>query len=242
MTDRNYMLVIAHPDDESMFFLPMIYNILHEAKNGKLSLHILCLSNGNHDNLGLIRERELYAAAASISRQIKVTIINDSNLQDGPKEFWQSELLGRILSGYIHEEKIDNPVLVTFDEGGVSGHTNHVDTHRGVMDFYLNEKDLDLELWTLRSIGNIFKKYFPIIAVLQLFFRWILSCGRTRHIRITKSEEMNECTFMMMDPTLVWRAMNAHYTQFVWYRRLFVVFSRYSYVNDFTVHRRKKIN
>jgi len=27
--------------------------------------------------------------------------------------------------------------------------------------------------------------------------------------------------------------MQAHASQFVWYRRLFVLFSRYSFVNDF---------
>ena len=123
MTDRIYVLVIAHPDVESMFFLPMIYNILHEAKNGKASLHIPCLSNGNYDNPGVFRERELHAVAASISRQIDVTIIDNSNLQDGLKESWPSELIGTMLSGYIHEERIENPVLVTFDESGVGGHT-----------------------------------------------------------------------------------------------------------------------
>jgi hypothetical protein len=39
----------------------------------------------------------------------------------------------------------------------------------------------------------------------------------------------------MINPSLVWNAMKAHHSQFVWYRRLFVVFSRYSYANDFAV-------
>ena len=239
-THRNYVLVIAHPDDESMFFLPMIYNILHYANNtyNDSSLHILCLSNGNYDKLGAIREQELHAAVALISHQIKVTIIRNSKLQDGQKETWSSGLIGTILFGYIQKEKIDKPVLVTFDKGGVSGHTNHVDTYQGVSDFYLNDNHLDLgmELWTLVSIGNVVKKYVPILPLLRLFFMWIFSFGRKRHV---KMEGMNQCSFMMMDPFLVWRAMNAHYTQFVWYRRLFVVFSRYSYVNDFNVHRRQ---
>jgi len=242
LTRRNYVLVIAHPDDESMFFLPMIYNIMHDAnyKCNKSSLHILCLSNGNYDKLGAIRERELHAAVALISHQIKVTIVRNSKLLDGPKESWSCHLIGTILVGYIQKEKIDKqPVttLVTFDKGGVSGHANHVDTHEGVLDFYLkNHLDLDLELWTLVSIENIVKKYVPILPVLRLVFMWIFSFGQRRHI---KMEGMNQCSFMMMDPMLVWRAMNAHYTQFVWYRRLFVVFSRYSYVNDFTVHKRQ---
>jgi N-acetylglucosaminylphosphatidylinositol deacetylase len=36
----------------------------------------------------------------------------------------------------------------------------------------------------------------------------------------------------LMDPILVWNAMTAHYSQFVWYRRLSVLFSRYTYIND----------
>ncbi|CAM9996538.1 unnamed protein product, partial [Hapterophycus canaliculatus] len=32
---------------------------------------------------------------------------------------------------------------------------------------------------------------------------------------------------------IAWAAMAAHRSQFVWYRRLFVVFSRYAYVNTF---------
>ena len=35
-----------------------------------------------------------------------------------------------------------------------------------------------------------------------------------------------------MDPILVWKAMAAHYSPFVWYRRLSVMFSRYTYIND----------
>ncbi|KAL7531516.1 hypothetical protein ACHAXR_004087 [Thalassiosira sp. AJA248-18] len=36
----------------------------------------------------------------------------------------------------------------------------------------------------------------------------------------------------IMDPILVWRAMAAHHSQFVWYRRLSVMFSRYTFIND----------
>ena len=48
-------LVIAHPDDECMFFYPTI----SRAKR----LHIICLSNGGYDGLGEQREKELQRAA-----------------------------------------------------------------------------------------------------------------------------------------------------------------------------------
>jgi len=39
------------------------------------------------------------------------------------------------------------------------------------------------------------------------------------------------------DPWLAYKMMAAHASQFVWYRRLFVIFSRYSYINTLKVWR-----
>ena len=43
-----------------------------------------------------------------------------------------------------------------------------MDTYRGVIDFYLNEKDLHLELWTLRSMETLSK------SISQLYQRLLL--------------------------------------------------------------------
>lgn len=41
---------------------------------------------------------------------------------------------------------------------------------------------------------------------------------------------------MHSDPVPSWKAMSAHWSQFVWFRRLFVVFSVYTFVNHLVVH------
>eukprot|EP00505_MAST-04D_sp_SCG-Rhode-Island_P006566 Stramenopile-MAST_4_protein_6566 len=38
--------------------------------------------------------------------------------------------------------------------------------------------------------------------------------------------------FCVFRPMINYMAMNAHFSQFVWYRRLFIVFSRYGYMNN----------
>ena len=43
--------------------------------------------------------------------------------------------------------------------------------------------------------------------------------------------------YVSMDLLLAFRAMQAHKSQFVWYRLLFICFSRYSYVNTFKLLR-----
>ncbi|KAG9153628.1 hypothetical protein Leryth_008562 [Lithospermum erythrorhizon] len=56
---RNILLVIAHPDDESMFFTPTIIYLTSRGHN----VHILCISTGNADGMGNIRREELYLAS-----------------------------------------------------------------------------------------------------------------------------------------------------------------------------------
>jgi N-acetylglucosaminylphosphatidylinositol deacetylase len=61
-----YVLVIAHPDDESMFFIPTLQNLKSSAASTSLSssppyilVWLVCLTNGNYNGLGLERQREL---------------------------------------------------------------------------------------------------------------------------------------------------------------------------------------
>ena len=53
---KNILLVTAHPDDEVMFFAPTILSL---SRKTSVSLFHLCLSSGNADGLGVIREAEL---------------------------------------------------------------------------------------------------------------------------------------------------------------------------------------
>ena len=42
----------------------------------------------------------------------------------------------------------------------------------------------------------------------------------------------NDLNFYNFNVFENWKAMNMHYSQFVWYRKLFVLYSRYSYFNN----------
>jgi N-acetylglucosaminylphosphatidylinositol deacetylase len=65
---KNILLVIAHPDDEVMFFGPTLIGITNSSEN---NVRVLCLSNGstsistgllivgNAEGLGHVREQEL---------------------------------------------------------------------------------------------------------------------------------------------------------------------------------------
>ena len=56
---KRVLLVMAHPDDETMFFGPTILNL---SRQEDTKVFLLCLSTGDYRKQGLVRKKELYAA------------------------------------------------------------------------------------------------------------------------------------------------------------------------------------
>ena len=109
-------LIIAHPDDECMFFYPTISRTKR--------LHIICLSNGGYDGLGEEREKELQRAARRLGAS--ATCVNNAALQDGPHA-WNPSVVAANVGPWLHA----GAVVVTFDRYGASGHANHVAVYHG---------------------------------------------------------------------------------------------------------------
>lgn len=216
---RSVLLVIAHPDDESMFFTPTINYLTSRGHN----LHIICMSTGNADGMGNIRKEELLQASAVLKIPLpQVKILDHPDLQDGFGEVWNSELLASIVDEYILSHAID--LVITFDNYGVSGHCNHRDLNCGIHKLLHKTAERDIEAWELISI-NIFRKYSgPVDICLSLIFAMFYQNGELHYL-------LNEC------PNKSYNAMAQHRSQWIWFRKLFVVFSSYTYVNTL-----KKIN
>ncbi|KAM0671210.1 hypothetical protein CWI42_090250 [Ordospora colligata] len=142
---RRCLLLIAHPDDESMFFAPTLLSLGRDVD-------ILCLSNGNKYGKGKIREKELKNVAESV--QARVTI---SSFSDGGD--WSKTMVCMYIAKHYLLRPFD--VLITFDKYGVSGHKNHISCYEGARLFLRTFKIQGL---CLESKG-IFRKYFiDIIA------------------------------------------------------------------------------
>ena len=223
------ILVIAHPDDESMFFVPTLVRL----KQQNARAWVVCLSNGNYDGLGRIREKELQRACQILGVEKCVTV-HDALLQDDPNLRWPATRVAEVLEMTLQEHLFDNDddedsvaqlEILTFDQGGVSGHVNHVDTHRGVQ-YWLSSTTAHrrtaggAKAFQLETISNPLIKYIPLLWIPILLFDVIYS--------------QHAMQWRLFQPWTNYGAMAAHTSQFVWYRRLSVLFSRYTYYNAFT--------
>ncbi|KAI9801179.1 MAG: hypothetical protein M1825_003453 [Sarcosagium campestre] len=61
LRDKRICLLIAHPDDEAMFFAPSVLALTNPSLRNHVQ--ILCLSSGDAEGLGEIRRRELFRSA-----------------------------------------------------------------------------------------------------------------------------------------------------------------------------------
>lgn len=121
---KKMILLIAHPDDESMFFIPSLLSFIEYY-----NIDILCLSNGNYDDLGKLRELELQKVANFLKIN-NLKIINHAKLQDGMSEKWDISLIKSLIQEYYNEKPFE--IILTFDENGVSDHPNHIAVSKGV--------------------------------------------------------------------------------------------------------------
>ncbi|GMI86695.1 hypothetical protein like AT3G58130 [Hibiscus trionum] len=210
---KNVLLVVAHPDDESMFFSPTINYLTSRGH----TVYLLCMSIGNADGMGSNRKDELYRACVVLKVQLdRVKVLDHPDLQDGFGQVWNHCLLENIIEEEVYSHVID--VIITFDSYGVSGHCNHGDVHYGVRKFLNDSAPGNIEAWELVSI-NLLRKYTGLFDV------WMSNLDVKRHPRGVIHCLLNE------QPRKSFLAMAQHVSQWVWFRKLFVTFSSYTYIN-----------
>jgi N-acetylglucosaminylphosphatidylinositol deacetylase len=199
-----------------MFFTPTIY-AMKEWSN----LYLLVLSNGGYDGLGKIREREMETAAKQMGFK-GCCVLDKADIPDGPHE-WNVEAAIRHIEDHIDlrkKEGITFGNLVTFDEYGVSAHPNHISTFHACYEWYMN-KSINVDLFILETVP-LWRKYDGYLDILLA--------------------ERDKINFFLPSPWNAATALMIHHSQFVWYRKLFMAFSRYGYFNSLTWFTAFRIN
>lgn len=209
---RRVLFVTAHPDDECMFFGPTIYKLTQEAR---CQVYVLCLSTGDKDGQGQVRVEELWRACEVLGVPAShICVYKCTVLPDDPTVRWREDVIAQLV--LQHVESLDIDTLVTFDKHGVSRHPNHCSIYYAVA--YLSmEKRLPArcKVYTLESI-NVLRKYWLVFDMPMSF---VLSTHRYI-LRWTQRDKIID-------------AMRRHTSQYVWFRKLYVRFSRYMLINTY---------
>lgn len=138
---RRVLLVTAHPDDECMFFGPTILSLSRR----NCEVYLLCLSNGNYDQKGHLRRGELWSSCRVLNmRPDNLTLCNVTELPDDPTVEWKGPAVARIIQRHVESLGID--AIITFDQDGVSRHSNHCQIYYAVASLFLTK--------SLRESGN----------------------------------------------------------------------------------------
>ncbi|SMQ48031.1 unnamed protein product [Zymoseptoria tritici ST99CH_1A5] len=244
LTNKRICLLIAHPDDEAMFFGPTLLSLTRPDLGN--TVVILCLSSGDADGLGHIRVDELRKSALLLglrSAEHVVVVDDPAQFPDSMTAKWDAKLIAGMLMKYFAPKATSTPsteaptagvdVLITFDTGGVSGHPNHISLYHGAKAFLetLMQRhrgwDSPTKLYTLRTTGTV-RKY---MSVFDSVVTVALSIGRRK--------EKGEFPTPLLTVSLpggvftAQRAMvTAHKSQMRWFRWGWIGLSRYMVIND----------
>lgn len=215
---------------------------------------------GDADGLGHIRKKELVKSALQLGlrQESDVYIIDDpSRFRDSMSIQWTESDVSAVLEHAFAPELSDSTnskkksnkagsaptatidVLLTFDKGGISNHSNHRSLYHGAVHFLrtlMKDKPgytCPVTLYTLTTT-NLLRKYAGILdapftmvrgALNSLIGRGGSSKGQLPS-RLLFVSSVNE--WMTAQSAMV----KAHQSQMVWFRWGWITIGRYMVVND----------
>jgi N-acetylglucosaminylphosphatidylinositol deacetylase len=141
-------------------------------------------------------------------------VVNDPDLADGMGTNWPKGVVAEHVTRFMRSSSAKIDIIVTFDQNGVSSHPNHISTYEGCRQV-LQDKLFSLEKVLCLQTVNILRKYSGYCDIMVL--------------------TPMDYNLFSLDPRPTYHALSLHHTQFVWFRKLFILFSRYTFANSFDV-------
>lgn len=241
LQDSSVYLITAHPDDEAMFFGP----VLHRLKQFNNSVSVICFSTGDNEGIGHIRKTELENAVTYFGSQ--EDHVNLLTIVDKPEIFpdsmtvdWSSEDLAKLVNEIIQKDTTKKEIsILTFDQFGVSNHPNHRSLYNAAMLLTRDRESVtgneELEpkqysFWSLNTI-SVFRKYTSVLDSFVIYLLDKFSINDFSSSVSTVDSATVVSSFEEYSKTL--SAMTkAHKSQMKWFRYGWIIFSRYMVVND----------
>ncbi|KAI8161558.1 N-acetylglucosaminyl-phosphatidylinositol de-N-acetylase [Colletotrichum sp. SAR 10_70] len=192
LENKRVCLLIAHPDDEAMFFAPTVLALTRPETGNHVK--ILCLSSGDADGLGETRKKELVKSGMKLGlrQEQDVFVIDSPDFRDSMTATWDKTKVATLLNrafaphsarqraaGEEPDANID--ILITFDSTGVSSHPNHISLYHGARTFISTLTDngrwrSPVDMYTLTSV-NFLRKYSTFLDAVPTILSWAITPG-----------------------------------------------------------------
>ncbi|KAK2589615.1 N-acetylglucosaminyl-phosphatidylinositol de-N-acetylase [Conoideocrella luteorostrata] len=260
LQNKRICLLIAHPDDEAMFFAPTVLALTRPETGNHVK--ILCLSTGNADGLGETRKKELVKSGMHLGLRDEDDVFvvdNPSDFPDSMTATWDENTIANLLCSafapQLGRQRADDSakptanidILITFDHGGVSSHPNHISLYHGARAFVaalMRGKAgwaCPVDLYSLTSV-NMLRKYSGLLDVFATMAAWAIGTGSQLQDKAHPGGLvlMNQLVGEGAALPTAWGAMTqAHKSQMRWFRYFWIVFSRYMVINDLKLEKVK---
>ncbi|KAF7168863.1 hypothetical protein CNMCM6106_003878 [Aspergillus hiratsukae] len=165
---QSILFVTAHPDDETLFFSP---SITYRRDDPHVRRGLLVISSGNYDGIGERRRQEIHNSCSVLGIvPDRCVVLDDAELQDVPKKWWDEDLIQDLVASHVRKWNAD--LIITFDNGGVSGHMNHRAVSAGVRKYIASTPHAP-PAYTLQST-SLFRKYSSLLDLIptSIPFAW----------------------------------------------------------------------
>ncbi|KAJ2127753.1 hypothetical protein GGH17_004621, partial [Coemansia sp. RSA 788] len=118
----------------------------------------------------------------------------------------------------------DVDTVFTFDKQGVSGHPNHIAAYMGVKHMAVTSQRLKfhpVNVYVLESVGLV-RKYSSIIDTVFSLGSVLAAGDSLMFVADVQAYSMGV------------QAMALHESQMMWFRKLYLAFSRYMFINTYS--------
>ena len=245
------ILVIAHPDDEVMFFAPTLLQMDFLLPNN-VPIEVVCLSKGvdvDGSDAGETRASELKDSVALLLNSKRaganrVVRVHQLDYQDGMDQIWDIEAIVQDLENILFVESSKSSgfkrILLSFDSHGVSNHPNHIACHEAVKSLFERYSNKIVAVFLNSHHSNGILKYSSfILGLIKCTINWInndilkrtpllpFSLDHTKYISLFNTYPQYILSFASM--------INSHQSQMVWFRYGWWSFSRFVYINDLEI-------
>lgn len=222
-------LIIAHPDDEVLFFTGPLQKFHQD-------LHVVLVTDGNADSKGPEREREFL----QIMKEFNIESYETYRLPDKYDQLLNQELLSEKLRETQSNYLIDHPTIFTHGPFGEYGHPHHIQISYMVHSIFLSQAEniyhpniLDIEEEAGLTFDNTWKKKLSLLETIYKneYSRFVTLLAPKRvEKHLLSNESTLEISEFLIDPN---KKPPIHWGQYKEFKNSLLIFKEHGLARKF---------